>query len=325
MSNTPKPPEQRPPRPETKGALGALVGFFIIAGAECQRLWPTGTSLIYLLICIPLLAIWIAHLSGWKAARNIAGTAIDISIYILLVASLGAQFGLSQKPSGTLASTLLFWAPLVAAWWTWRYRAFSVKLSLILGVFFIVLTWQFASDHQRFDEHLILSLCLVFLVRHVTTLPSPSAAEPNRNLDPITGLPSAACFEAELAHVSAISDRYRFPMSLIGCRLSPRGGGQGGDLFRRYAETIGDRLRTSDTACRWDDCTFMILLPNTTELQAEAVGRGLREAGVHINIGHGTPLTADICIIQRTHGDDPMTTLTTLERELSTTSEPCPT
>lgn len=321
MTDTPKQPEPPPPRPETKGTLGALLGFFIIAGAECQRLWPTGTSLIYLLICIPLLAIWIAHLSGWTAARKIAGTAIDVSIYILLVASLGAQFGFSPKPSGTLASTLLFWAPLVAAWWTWRYRAFSLKLSLMLGVFFVVLTWQFANDHQRFHEHLILSLCLVFLIRHLASPPSPLAAEQNRNLDTSTGLPSPECFEAELAHVSAISDRYRFPMSLIGCRLSPPQGDPYADLFRRYAETIGDRLRTSDTACRWDDNTFMVLLPNTSDRQAEAVARGLREACASINIGSHTPLTANICIIQRAEGDDPMSTLSALERKLALATE----
>lgn len=321
MSDTPKQPEPSPPRPETKGTLGALLGFFIIAGAECQRLWPTGTSLIYLLICIPLLAIWIAHLSGWKAARKMAGTAIDISIYILLVASLGAQFGFSPKPSGTLASTLLFWAPLVAAWWAWRYRAFSLKLSLMLGVFFVVLTWQFASDHQRFHEHLILSLCLVFLIRNLAAPTSPLATAQNRNLDASTGLPSPECFEAELAHVSAISDRYRFPMSLIGCRLSPQQGTSSADLFRRYAETIGDRLRTSDTACRWDDNTFIVLLPNTTDLQAEAVGRGLREACASFNAGPHTPLTANICILQRAHGDDPMSTLTALESKLALATE----
>lgn len=325
MSDTPKKTEKSPPRPETKGAIGALLGFFIIAGAECQRLWPTGTSLIYLLICIPLLAIWIAHLGGWKGARDTAGTAIDISIYTLLVASLGAQFGLSTKPSGTLASTLLFWAPLVAAWWSWRYRAFSLKLSLMLGVFFVVLTWQFANDHQRFHEHLILALCLVFLIRLLATPFSPLAPEQNRHLDPLTGLPSPEGFEAELAHVSAISDRYQFPMSLIGCRLSPQQGESCAELFRRYAETIGDRLRTSDTACRWDDNTFMVLLPNTTELQAEAAGRGLQEACDNLGIGQGTPLTANICIIQRAHGDDPMNTLTALEGKLSMATEPCPT
>ena len=323
MSDAPKPPEHLTPRPETKGALGALLGFFIIAGAECQRLWPTGTSLIYLLVCIPLLAIWIAHLSGWKAARKVAGTAIDVSIYILLVASLGAQFGFSPKPSGTLASTLLFWAPLVAAWWSWRYRAFSLKLSLMLGVFFVVLTWQFASDHQRFHEHLILALGLVFLIRNATPL-SPAAPDPNRNLDPLTGLPSPESFEAELAHVSAISDRYQFPMSLIGCRLPPSAGDDDTDLLRRYAETIGDRLRTSDTSCRWDDATFMVLLPNTTAAQAEVVARGIKEASAAFNAGKSQAWGANIGIIQHTRGDDPMSTLTALERQLSIATESCP-
>lgn len=324
MSETPKRPAPSLPQAETRAALGALLGFFIIAGAECQRLWPSGTSLIYLFICLPLLAIWIAHLAGWKSARQTAGVAIDLSIYILLVASLGAQFGFSPKPSGTLAATLLFWSPLVAAWWAWRYRAFSLKLSLMLGVFFVVLTWQFANDHQRFHEHLILALCLVCLIRELAAPGSMQAIRQNFNLDATTGLPSPECFEAELAHVSAISDRYRFPMSLIGCRLSPPGD-RHADIFRRYAEAIGERLRTSDTACRWDNNTFMVLLPNTTDVQAEAVGRGLMEASETLESGHNLLLSAQVCIIQHPHGDDPMSTLTALEHQLSTATEPCTT
>lgn len=321
MSDKSKQADRSLHRPETGGTLGALLGFFIIAGAEGQRLWPTGTSLIYLAICVPLLAIWTAHLTGWKAARNMAGMAIDLSIYTLLVASLGAQFGFSPKPSGTLASTLLFWSPLIAAWWAWRYRAFSIKLSLMLGVFFVVLTWQFANQHQRFHEHLILALCLVFLIRKIAR-PVPNT---NRSFDAQTGLPSPECFEAELAHVAAISDRYQFPMSLIGCRLPADSGDRITEQAGRYAVAISDRLRTSDTACRWDDTTFMVLLPNTTETQAEAVARGIMAATGVLNIGEGRPLVPTISIIQHAGGVDPMSTLTALERKLSTVTASCPT
>ncbi|HLO63824.1 MAG TPA: diguanylate cyclase [Azonexus sp.] len=317
MSDTAKRPPPSLPHPETKGALGALLGFFIIAGAECQRLWPSGNSLVYLLVCVPLLAIWIAHLAGWRRARDMAGTAIDVSIYVLLVASLGGQLGLSPKPSATLAATLLFWAPLVAAWLTWRYRAFPFRLSLMLGIFFVTLAWQFAGVHQRIHEHLILALSLVFLIRNLAA--PASLPTGNQNLDTTTGLPSPACFEAELAHVAAISDRYRLSMSLIGCRLSTQERGRHADVLRRYAEAIGERLRTSDTACRWDDDTFMVLLPNTTAARAEAACRGLREAGDALDIG-----LANICVIQRSHGDDPMSTLAALEHKLSTSSAPCP-
>lgn len=311
-------PTQALSPPETKGSIGALLGFFVIAGAECQRLWPTGTSLIYLIICIPLLAIWIAHLAGWKAAPKVAGIAIDLSIYTLLVASLGARFGFNSKPSGTLASTLLFWAPIVSAWWAWRYRAFSLKLTLMLGLFFIVLTWQFANDHQRFHEHLILSLCLVLLIHSVSRSGVTGDQATNRNLDADSGLPSPECFEAELAHVAAISDRYQFPMSLIGCRLAPEDGNRYKSLFVNFAAAIGDRMRTSDTVCLWDDETLMVLLPNTTEAQAEGLGRGLLEAGKAFMTEEGNPIVTSFCIIERSMGDDPMSALTALERKLST-------
>lgn len=315
MSAIPKKTMQSASHIETRGAIAALLGFFIIAGAECQRLWPTGTSLIYLIVCLPLLAIWVTHLAGWEPARRLAGMAIDGSIYILLVASLGAQFGLSPNPSGTLAATLLFWAPLIAAWWAWRYRAFSLKLAIIQGLLLVLLTWPFANDHQRLDKHAILTLSLVLLVRFLIKPSSLSAATP-QNLDPTTGFPSAEYFEAELAQVAAISDRYNFPMSLIGCRLSPESGGRE-MLLQRYAEDVGNRLRTSDTACRWDTNTFIVLLPNTTETQAKVVAAGLLEAGKLADPEQHQKLIANIGIIQRIRGEDPMSTLTTLEHALS--------
>lgn len=117
------------------GSMGALLGIFVIACAECQRLWPTGTSLIYLAICIPLLLIWITHLAGWRLAEDNAALAVDMSIYVLLVASLGIRFQSNSPVTSELASTLLFWAPLVSAWWAWRYRHLPLRLWILLGGF----------------------------------------------------------------------------------------------------------------------------------------------------------------------------------------------
>lgn len=316
MSAIPDNALREPPRVETGGALGALLGFFVIAGAECQRLWPTGTSLIYLFICLPLLAIWIAHLRGWKAAHQAAGTAIDVSIYVLIVANLGAQVGMAVNPSGTLAATLLFWSPLIAAWWTWRYRSFPIALPITQTALLIASTWPFANDYQRLDKHAILALGLILLVHYLARIP-PSREGIGQNPDPSTGFPSPEYFEAELAQVSAISDRYNFPMSLIGLRLSFPVEPRHADLLRRYAESISDRLRTADTACRWDTNTFIVILPNTTESQAEAVAHGLMIAGRAYASEARCETLAYIRITQRIRGEDPMSTLTTLENALS--------
>ena len=306
---------------KSAGSMGGLLGIFVIACVEFQRLWPTGTSLIYLAICVPLLLIWIAHQSGWRLAEHNAGLAVDISIYILVVASLGIRFGSNQSTS-ELASTLLFWAPLVSAWWAWRYQNLPLRLWLLLGSFFVVLTWQLASNHERLDEHLILSLLIALIVRYASRL-APAHPETTMNLrDPLTGLPSPECFEAELAHVSTISDRYQFPLSLIGCRIALSEADRlSDDLLCQYAEVITDRLRTSDTPCQWDRSTFMILLPNTSEAMASKLANGIREAFGPVSSGQKIPLTVSIATVQQTLGEDPMSTVSTLENKLAATTQ----
>jgi GGDEF domain-containing protein len=301
--------------------MAALLGLFIIAGAECQRLWPSGTSLIYLAVCLPLLLIWIAHLAGWRLAEAKAGLAIDLAIYVLVVASLGIRFGGSQQNGSQLASTLLFWAPLVAAWWAWRYRDFPRQLGLLLGGLFVALTWQLASTHEQFLQHLILAALVALAVRHASQ--APAASEPPINWrDPLTGLPSPECFEAELAHISAIADRYRFPLSLIGCRISAANAGQDFErLLRQYAETIVDRLRAADTACRWSTDSFLILLPNTSKADAEFVADGIREAIQNFDFGQKMPSTVAFHVVRHQAGEDPMITLGTLESALTGTGK----
>lgn len=301
----------------TSGSMAALLGLFVIAGAECQRLWPSGTSLVYLAICLPLLLIWIAHLAGWRLAENNAGLAIDLAIYVLVVASLGIRFGDSHQQGSELAATLLFWSPLVAAWWAWRYRDAPRKLGLLLGGFFAALTWQLAGAHGQFLQHLILSLLAGLLVHHAAGKPA-SGGPAMRWRDPLTGLPSPECFEAELAHVSAIADRYHFPLALIGCRLAPTAGGAPLDqLLCQYAEAIADRLRTSDTACHWSATTFLVLLPNTAEKEARIVAKGIMDSLRNFDFGQKNASTVAFRVIGHQAGEDPMSTLSALENQLA--------
>lgn len=307
----------------SSGSMGALLGVFVIACAECQRLWPTGTSLIYLAVCIPLLLIWIAHLAGRSLAENNAALVVDISIYVLLVASVGIKFKSNPPGASELASTLLFWAPLVSAWWAWRYRHLPLRLWMLLGGFFVVLTWQLASDHERLDEHLILCILIALLMRYVYRSQQHTAMESSTNLrDPLTGLPSPECFEAELAHVSAISDRYQFPLTLIGYRFSlDDQSPQKNNHLQRLAEAIADRLRTSDTACHWAPGMLMIMLPNTSATMAITVADGILETFQNLDFGQNFRLTTEIKIVQHAHGEDPMSTVSALENKLANNAE----
>lgn len=294
--------------------IGALLAPFIIVGAEFQRSWPSGTSLIYLVVCIPLLGIWLAHLSGWARAPYFAGLAIDLSIYTLLVASLGAHFGLAEQPAKALASTLLFWAPLIAAWWAWRYRDVSIKFVMMASLLFLILAWQFANSWQRFHEHLILAACLTLLVRVIAN--NASESRNNSGHDPVSGLTSAAYFEAELAHLSAIADRYQIPFSLVGCRIPAETAAQTPKQLSDYADAISNRLRASDTACQWDKATYLILLPNTDEDHAQAVAHNIRNALAALAPDAGTVSPAAIACIQHAYCEDPMSTLNALEQKL---------
>lgn len=313
---------ENPPQPvktsiNNAASMGGLLGLFVIACVEFQRLWPTGTSIIYLLVSLPLLLMWIAHQSGWTVSDRQAGLAVDIALYVLVVASLGIRFGAGQSGS-ELASTLLYWAPLVAAWWTWRYQNLPQRLWLLLGGFFVVVTWQLASDHERLDEHLILSLFVALLVRYASRSAPPSTGHCLKLRDHLTGLPSPEVFEGELAHVSAIADRYRFPLSLIGCRVAQFESDQfTSEHLRLCTEAISDRLRASDTACRWDRGTFLILLPNTPEASADQVAQEIGKAFTHFNFGQKFRFTVAIATVQHESGEDPMSTVNTLENKLA--------
>lgn len=321
MNNTPKPSKSFASTENPSGSMAALLGLFIIAGAECQRLWPSGTSLIYLGICLPLLLIWIAYLAGWRLAEAKAGLAIDLAIYVLLVASLGIRFGGSHQKGSELASTLLFWAPLVAAWWAWRYRELPRKLGLLLGGLFVVLTWHLASAHEQFHQHLILAVLVALLVRHVSR-PAPSSGASLEWRDSLTGLPSPDCFEAELAHASAISDRYHFPLALIGIRIDAAQTGQELEsMLCQHAEAIVDRLRTADTACRWGPTTFFLLLPNTSEGDAAIVAEGIVAAIRNSDFGQKNASTVAFHVVRHEAGEDPMSTLSTLESALDKAGE----
>ncbi|MBS1143448.1 MAG: diguanylate cyclase [Proteobacteria bacterium] len=309
---------------QSKGAMGALLGLFVVASVEFQRLWPTGTSAIYLVVALPLLLLWIAHQSGWKVPERIAGLAVDISIYVLVIASIGIRLR-SGQTSSELASTLLFWAPLVSAWWAWRYQNLPLRLWLLLGAFFVMLTWQFASVHERLDEHLILSLFIALFVRYALHADPPSAETCMPLRDSLTGLASPECLEAELAHVSAISDRYRLPLSLIGCRVAPDGSSPILDEHLcQCANLIADRTRSSDTSCQWDRNTFVILLPNTPGDMAGKLAREIRESFEHFNFGQNFRLTVTIAAVQHEPGEDPMSTVSTLENKLANSETQCP-
>jgi len=303
----------------TIATIGGLVGTFVIVAVECQRHWPEPVSLIYLAISGALLLLWCAYLATWPMALRHARTAISGAIVALVVASLVLRLSASRDVADELARTLLFWAPLVAAWWGYVYADHPEKLAGLVGSFLVIVVLQIADTIQDIPAHLILSILVAGIVR-ITALANRAGEATIKLRDSLTGLASAECFEAELAHASAIADRYQIPLTLLGFRIRPPGEDNGySEELRRYADAIANCLRNADTACRWDEATLLILLPNTSAKQASAVFMKIDKALHQIAVVTAKPsslLLGQACV-EHHAGEDPMSTLTALEPRLA--------
>lgn len=298
--------------------IGGLAGTFVIVAVECQRHWPEPVSLIYLAISGGLLLLWCAYLATWPMALRHARTAISGAIVALVVASLVLRLSASREVADELAGTLLFWAPLVAAWWGYVYADQPERLAGLVGSFLVIIILQIADTIQDIPAHLILSILVAGIVR-ITALANRAGEATVKLRDSLTGLASAECFEAELAHASAIADRYQISLALIGLRIRPLDEDKGySEELRRYADAIANCLRNADTACRWDETTVVILLPNTTEKQATVVFAKIDKALQQIAVVTAKPslLLGQACV-EHQAGEDPMSTLSTLETRLA--------
>lgn len=308
---------QVPSSPDKAAAMGGLPFAFVIIFVECQKHWLEPLGLIYLVISCALLLLWIGHLAAWPGVSRFCVPAVNGVIATLLAVML--LFWFNQRPTvaAELAATLLFWTPLLAAWWAWTIPGKPHKPGAYLLIFFTIVAWQSTSS-QGIPEHLLLSVAVAAIVHHVRELNwrTPSNAAESL-LDPLTGLATPACFEAELAHVAVIADRYRLPMTLIGWQISPQPTkAQREKILSLYTDAIIERMRTSDTACRWDENTLMILLPNTSEEKAAIVARNIEEKFLR----PGSPvanLATRMTVVEHQMGEDPMSTLSTLESKLA--------
>lgn len=314
-----RPPQTAISTTDTTVAIGGLPAAFLIVCVECQKHWPGSISLVYLAISGLLLVLWAGYLTVWPKASRYAAMAINGSIWVLLAAVLLFRPGQSSAIATELASTLLFWAPLIVAWWTWQWSADRLKLVVLLVAFFTLVIFLADNSAQSIPEHLILSLAVAAVIYHARHFARPPPSELTVRLrDPLTGLASPECFEAELAHVSAIADRYQLPLTLIGCQIDVTNHDKNyHDNLHFYADAIIDRLRTSDTVCRWDEKTFLILLPNTTEKQAASVELNIDAALQQFGLEGKPQFPISILMVEHQAGEDPMSTLGTLENKLA--------
>jgi GGDEF domain-containing protein len=176
-----------------------------------------------------------------------------------------------------------------------------------------VLFWN--SETSVLDYVFLTVLIQLFNTPQTADLAPPPADAFVNSRDPVTNLVSPDYFEAELAHISSISDRYQIPMSLLACRLFPDQENEAvhDGTLRRYADAISDSLRLSDTLCRWEKQTFMLLLPNTNSQQAEIVRKKILIAIAPLESKRSPRQSTLVHATQHAFGEDAMSTLVTLE------------
>lgn len=142
-------------------------------------------------------------------------------------------------------------------------------------------------------EHSTLSQQLDALVEQVKSMEAASAKaeqriEEQRQMalrDVLTQLPNRAAYQQRVEQEYQRWQRYGRALSVVVCdidhfkRVNDNFGHQAGDkVLRVIAKTLAARLRKSDFVARYGGEEFVVLLPETTQSQAQRVMEGVREA-----------------------------------------------
>lgn len=293
----------------------ALLVAFAIVSAESLHHWAEASGQIFLATACLLFAYFLAQLIALPAPTSrLSDQGTSLALFALLTTIVLFQLVNRGQTSQQLALSLLFWAPLAAAWWAGQTHAEFGQLAAGLGLLAGILFWT-CPPESNVQRQLLLSALLALLVAGMCRRGSPSANESTIDRrDALTGLASPEFFEAELAYLSAIANRYQIPFSLLGCRFQHSAGPF--DPRPTIAQIITERLRTSDSACRWDENTFVLLLPNTHAFMASHVARNIEsDLKQAILLGQAIPGFA-MALVEHLDGEDPMSTLGTLESQL---------
>lgn len=303
---------------------GALPVVLVLVSVELQRHWAEPIKWLYLLCVVLTVLVWIGVLTEQALAKRLANFAIDGVIFALLFAGLLLTANSYDVAGRELLGTLLFWAPAICAWWAVAYYAQPARVVIFTAMLYAGLLFPHRFEGERHVyEYLILGVLLSVLVRwvimglikHFRFSGSEQLALDAAMRDPISGAVSRNSFEAELAHIAAVADRYREPFSLIACSIDGYGAylerfgeSASNELLRTFAWLVADRIRIADTLCRWEDAKFFVLLPSTVCADALKVAESIRQASTYISLASDAPATCCIGICQHRFGEDPMAT-----------------
>ncbi len=312
----------------------ALPVVIVLVAVEVQRNWGSGSGWIYLFAELLLGVVWIGSLLGHVRSKRMSGAVIDIALFTLLLCGVFLPSLSGGRVGSEILKTILFWAPAICGWWALSYhdqfrRVLIYTALLYSGLYFL----EYPDSERHYYEYALIGVMIIGLGRLIAggmaikfkqdfeKLSAQTSDAPLR--DPMTGVASKMSFEAELFHISAVANRYRFPFSLAVCSLDgfdhymdKYGEDAAIDLLKRVSWQIAERIRTPDTICHWDSNEFAILLPGTTEQDAIKVAENIRLSASTIpNAGEGE-VTLHVATSEHQFGEDPMATFDTVYRRL---------
>ncbi len=304
---------------------------FGLCAAEVQRHWHQGSLPIHVANLLLLAAFWVGVLRESRWAVHFGAGAINGAVLIQLAGGLLLQEFGDEMAGAEVLNELLFWAPAVCAWWAscyWDRTGRAVALAAVLygGLF---LGDRIGLNHH-FHEFLLQGAAMIGIVTlFARAMSRPELCEGPRAFDSVmhdtlTNVASRSYFEAEMAHTAAVSERYRQPFSLIVAeigdfeRYSAEFGREAGDrLLREFSWLIAERIRRSDSVCRWEGAKFAVLLPNTDAVAAANVAASLREAMAAASPGGHGAVNADFGLAEHRPGEDAMFTFDLAEAALT--------
>lgn len=284
---------------------------------------------------LAIVAMWtLACVLGLRSRSDpiiLVLTSLDIGVGILLLASSAFIATGLFDAAAVLHGTLEKSAPLLIAWWSVTYFAQFHRVIIYFLLLCGGLLSASADLHgQAAMDFIILGILELAALRFSLNYLQNSTAGKTlldrgteETLDPVTRLALPATFEAELALVVALSDRKRAPLSVLACAIDGYaayvgqfGYASGNKLLRSTASAIGDCLRISDTAGRWDREVMLVMLPDTTAHDAENVKDKIQRRVSLIESKDQGPVSLLFAIAEHCHGDDPLTVVEQIERML---------
>ena len=326
QANKPLLPVIPPLTGEARSQLAtALLGAaLVIASVELQRHWGSESTPLYVTVVATIALVGVGAL--WRQSWVIGnvGWLIDFIIYAQAVGGLALIQAGADAAGRELLDEMLFWTPLLCIWWAVYYGHRPWLAVLLVAGVYVCLYAGGALDtpHRMAHEYLIqggLAIALALLASRLfadspeSFCRTPAAFDAATH-DPLTGVANRLSFEAEVDHVAAMADRTTTTFSLIAIRLDGVAADGSDPALRDAAWRIADCIRHSDSLCRWQNSTFMVLLPNTPTQRARAVAENIRTAVASLMATSGRQVSVKVGTCEYQIGEDPATAITEAEQ-----------